>query len=659
MGGARDTLEELWGRLGLDELPPDAGSEEDLRATRTRDWDEATVRSGELRSPEGLDGPVTERTDLPRVSITPPANPDVALPDARHDLVVTGLLGEGGMGRVLLARQESLGREVAVKVARPHATAGTVSALLHEARTTGGLEHPGVIPVYALASDAQGRPALVMKRVDGVSWSMLLRNPAEPAWARLTGAGAGADRLEVHVEILRQVCNAIAFAHKRGVLHRDIKPANVLIGEFGEVYVADWGVATRKPRPGEVRKPSLVGTPVYMAPEMVTGDDAQMDERTDVFLLGATLYELLVGSPPFGGTELREVLEAAWACAPTPPAASVPEELVAICGKAMAARPEDRYQTVLELREALTGYLRHRSSAELARATELRLQSLLASLDEADRDTIYPLLSECRFGFTQALREWPENAAARRGLTRCLEATARFEVARGNLIAARALVKELPSVPPDLTGELEALAASDAAKRQREARVEALSAELDPRVASRQRVGLFAVTLVAVAAILFGPILLAPLRSQLMAMGTWYLALMMSVVVAVYGVALWVGRRSLLSTVLNRRIAGILGLAVGGSLVLRLVAAQAGLTIPQTVILNSVLGVVLCAAGGLTVHWSFHGAAAAMAVGLVASLAAPSLATTLFGLSGIAAFALVVWSWRGWNRGELSLPDGD
>ncbi|HEY1087524.1 MAG TPA: protein kinase, partial [Archangium sp.] len=432
MSSSKDTLELLWRSLGLDSLPPDAGSAESLGSTRVPDWEENTLRHT-LSGP-----PVTERVDLPRISLTPPNLGEVEKEGVHQDLLITGILGEGGMGRVLLARQASLGRDVAVKVPRANASQGTVKALVAEAKTTGGLEHPGVIPVYSMASDAQGMPALVMKRVDGVSWSMLIRHPDDPAWSRI--ATEGADRIETHVELLRQVCNAIGFAHRRGVLHRDIKPANVLIGEFGEVYVADWGIATRKPAPGEKRKPSLVGTPVYMAPEMVTGDDAQMDERTDVFLLGATLYELLTGLPPWSGPDLKAVLEIAWECEPKAPPASAPQELVAICQKAMAREKADRYASAIEFREALGGFLRHRGSVQLARAAEGRLQTLLATLMSTAHEDVYPLLSECRFGFNQALREWPENTAAKKGLQRCLVATASFELERGNLAAARALI---------------------------------------------------------------------------------------------------------------------------------------------------------------------------------------------------------------------------
>jgi len=366
MSGPTPTLEQLWKTLGLDSLPPDAGSAADLSSTRVPDWDQATLRSEQVAAP-----PPTERIDLPRISLTPPTTDALEKSVIHRDLVVTGLLGEGGMGRVLLAHQASLGRDVAVKVPRANASPGTINALVSEARITGGLEHPGVIPVYSLASDTQGHPALVMKRVDGVSWSMLIRHAEDPAWSCIASSG---DRLDTHVELLRQVCNAIAFAHRKGVLHRDIKPSNVLIGEFGEVYVADWGIAIRKAAAGEVRKPGLVGSPVYLAPEMVTGDEAQLDERTDVFLLGATLYELLTGQPVFRRssdfTTSRAVMEEQ---VPPPSSlrADLPPELDLIVARAMAKAPSDRYGSCLELRRALE---------RLQRGPRVRLDDYLVQL---------------------------------------------------------------------------------------------------------------------------------------------------------------------------------------------------------------------------------------------------------------------------------------
>ena len=491
-----------------------------------------------------------------------------------------------------------------------------------------------------------------MKRVDGLSWSMLIRHAEDPAWNRL--ASRSGDRIDTHVEMLRQVCNAIAFAHRKGVLHRDIKPSNVLIGEFGEVYLADWGIALRKPQPGEVRKPSLVGSPVYMAPEMVTGDDAQLDERTDVFLLGATLYELLTGNPPWAGADLKAVLEAAWQGQPKPPPSSAPLELVAICAKAMAVEKSDRFASALEFREALGGFLRHRGSVKLAKAAEERLQTLLATLQSTSKDNVYPLLSECRFGFTQALREWPENEVGRSGLSRCVEATAHFEISRGNLSAARSLLSELPSVSAELKAALATLERSAVESERRQARLEHLSQEMDPLVASRQRVYVFAAAVVTIVAIVLAPVLVPALRQALVSLGPWYLTVLNAPLAAVFLLAVWIGRRSILSTRINRRLTALVGIAVLGTLAQRIVCALLALEIRPTVMQNFLLVAAVCITGGVTLYWGFFWSAGAVAVGFLVAALVPGYETQLFGVSAVGALVFAVLSWRNWT-GEFSV----
>src|SRR5262249_2783436 len=144
------------------------------------------------------------------------------------DIEITGLLGEGGMGRVMLARQRSLDRKVAVKMLKPGSDADAVRGLFTEAVVTGSIDPPTGAPIHVRGRDDGGRPVLVMKRVEGVSWKKLVDDPHHPAWTKI--APAGDDRLSAHLEILIQVSNAVHFAHTRGFVHRDIKLANVMIG---------------------------------------------------------------------------------------------------------------------------------------------------------------------------------------------------------------------------------------------------------------------------------------------------------------------------------------------------------------------------------------------------------------------------------------------
>jgi serine/threonine protein kinase len=150
-----------------------------------------------------------------------------------------GRLGEGGMGEVLLAEQVSMERDVAVKRLKPEARNDySTLKLLQEAWVTGYLEHPNVIPVYDITVDAQGSPLILLKRIHGVAWGELMDDPETVR--RRWGA---ADLLEWNLRVLMQVCDAVQFAHGRGIVHRDLKPENVMVGEHGEVYVVDWGIA--------------------------------------------------------------------------------------------------------------------------------------------------------------------------------------------------------------------------------------------------------------------------------------------------------------------------------------------------------------------------------------------------------------------------------
>jgi len=162
------------------------------------------------------------------------------------DFRVLERLGRGGMGTVHLARQESLRREVAVKRLRPDTSnESTRQALIHEALVTGSLEHPNIVPIHALGRVDEAEPMLVMKRVEGVSWQTLIQQPEREAYR-----GHRPDRLRRHLDILKQVAQAVHFAHSRGVIHRDLKPENVMLGEYGEVYVVDWGGCSARPRGG-------------------------------------------------------------------------------------------------------------------------------------------------------------------------------------------------------------------------------------------------------------------------------------------------------------------------------------------------------------------------------------------------------------------------
>jgi serine/threonine-protein kinase len=419
------------------------------------------------------------------------------------ELTREGLLGEGGMGQVWLGKQRSLHREVALKLVRPEdRKSENVAALLHEAQIVGRLEHPNIVPVHALGVDQGGLPVVVFKRVDGVAWSALLKDPHHPAWRTLPVQRE--DRLVQHIEVLIQVCHAVQFAHSRGVIHRDIKPPNVMIGAFGEVYLLDWGVAWDLSSATH-EGPRVLGTPSYLAPEMLRESEHQ-GVHTDVYLLGATLHRVLTGQPRHAGRDLREVVVAVLRSQPVRYAASVPPELAALCNEATHADPALRPRDVAAFRARLVDFLQHRGSIELASAAERRLAELRAAADRAgdgdQRATTAPLekLLECRFECLQALREWPGNARARATLGSVLELMIERELAASNPAAARALLAELGAPRPQLLARIERAEQQREQERESLARVHHLRAEMDPMVASRAQALIFVAILVSSAA---------------------------------------------------------------------------------------------------------------------------------------------------------------
>jgi tetratricopeptide (TPR) repeat protein len=272
----------------------------------------------------------------------------------------------GGLGEVYLARDEELSREVALKRMRePHPSEADCRRFLREGEITGSLEHPGVVPVHGLTRDTDGRPCYAMRFVRGQT----LQNAIEQFHA-----AADADRGLVLRQLLTRfmaVCNTIAYAHSRGVVHRDLKPANVMLGDYGETLVVDWGLAKRLDRPGEADGPGdgqsaasterrdhatatgdLLGTPRFMSPEQTAGRPDQVGPASDIYSLGATLYALLTGRPPCDGNSAAEIMRRVQQGDFPPPRKvrpGAPRPLGAICLKAMAREPEARYATALEL----------------------------------------------------------------------------------------------------------------------------------------------------------------------------------------------------------------------------------------------------------------------------------------------------------------------
>jgi serine/threonine-protein kinase len=273
-------------------------------------------------------------------------------------------LGRGAMGHVHPALDRNLLRRVAMKrLDQAHTVHEMyVQGFIAEAQMTGQLEHPNIVPVHELAVGANGVPYFTMKLVQGASLDKWLRNP----W-RSPGSE---ERVEHGLEIFLKICDAIAYAHHRGVIHRDLKPENIMVGDYGQVYVMDWGLAKlTKTRPAsgqyaQMEAEGAVGTPMYMAPEQARGIPGEMDDRTDVFGLGALLYEIVSGKHPYGDTyDIDEMLAMAkeGRIVPIEEATAglrVPRRLKEIVTKALQKAPDARYQTVVELQRDVRAFLR-------------------------------------------------------------------------------------------------------------------------------------------------------------------------------------------------------------------------------------------------------------------------------------------------------------
>ncbi|NOZ39932.1 MAG: protein kinase [Planctomycetes bacterium] len=307
-------------------------------------------------------------------------------------------IGEGGMGVVYTARQSSIARTVAIKMLKgdEEHTLEQREKFISEAVVTGELDHPNIVPIYDLGSNDSGALFYSMKRVRGTPWDDVVKQKS----------------LDENLNILLRVADAIAFAHANGVLHRDLKPENVMLGDFGEVLVMDWGLARISadfPSADAVSQSDVMGgTPAYMAPEMATGPIEEITTASDIYLLGAILFEILSGRPPHSG---RTVMACLFAAAKNKFVESSDSEnqfsgeLFDIAMRAMATKPDERYGTVQDFQAAVRLYQSHSESVLL---TESASKNLEAAINTDD----YDLYSRSVYGFEEALSLWSGNQSA-------------------------------------------------------------------------------------------------------------------------------------------------------------------------------------------------------------------------------------------------------
>ncbi|MFW5751017.1 MAG: protein kinase domain-containing protein [Planctomycetota bacterium] len=369
------------------------------------------------------------------------------------DYTLLRRIGWGGLGEVRLAWQASLNRTVAIKRLHSSVLPEARQRLIREAVVGANLTHPNIVTVHDVACDTEGTVFYVMRRAEGHPWSDVIQ--------RLS-------RRE-NIDKLLRVSDAVSFAHAAGVVHRDLKPANVMIGDHDEVLVMDWGMAVSPPGTVEPiaevlpRLTPPAGTPAYMAPEMARGEGWLIDRRSDIYLLGAILFEILTGFPPHEETGSDDLLAAARANHIRDSRQG--GELMEIARRALSTDPHARHCSVREFRDAVAAHDRHAESRELAGRAQQAFDRAAVSGD-------YELFNRAIFGFEAALELWDNNASAREHLSRARRSYAAFALGRDDLDLAASLLDPDDPAHGDMLGRL-------SAARERRRREQAAEAELE------------------------------------------------------------------------------------------------------------------------------------------------------------------------------------
>ncbi len=387
-------------------------------------------------------------------------------PSESLDYELLGVIGQGGVGVVYSARQASIDRSVALKMLREEYRnrEDHRDKFLAEAVLTGELDHPNIVPIYDLGRSHTGELFYSMKNVVGTPWDRVITTKT----------------LEENLDILLKVADAIAFAHSRGVIHRDLKPENVMLGSYGEVLVMDWGIAlpTAEFRKSAsiLRSQAMGGTPAYMAPEMAKGPVNTIGTASDIYLLGAILFEILTGYPPHFGKDVMDCVTNA--AKNIIRSTNVTGELMEIAIKSMATLPRRRYRTVQDFQAAIRLYQSHSESISLSDNAERELAEGIESKD-------YQKFSRAVFAFQESLVLWSDNTLAQSGLQRAKLAYASTALEKGDYDLGLSLLK------PDQPDEKRLIDRLQAAIRERDARQGRL------RTMRRVAVGMVAFILIA------------------------------------------------------------------------------------------------------------------------------------------------------------------
>ncbi|BBM88114.1 serine/threonine protein kinase [Candidatus Uabimicrobium amorphum] len=314
---------------------------------------------------------------------------NIHVPSTNYTL--SSKIAQGGMGIVFRGRQTNLQRDIAIKQSIS-TDKNREGKFIAESVMTAYLNHPNIVPVHDLGRNEDGHVFLAMKLVGGVEWKEIIyTQDTDKKYS-----------LEKHLKILLNVCNAVAFAHSKNIVHNDLKPSNVMIGEFGEVLVMDWGIAVdiaAKPRTNMLHKShveSPMGTPAYIPYELANGQGEDIGPWTDTYLLGGILYEILMKQPPHRGNPLEAIMSCSLGKAPSYDE-SIPLELRNICNKALSRDIKERYPNVAEFKHAIENFLQHRESLILTEKADHILDEITTYLEEQKQGRL--LLAKLKYIF--------------------------------------------------------------------------------------------------------------------------------------------------------------------------------------------------------------------------------------------------------------------
>jgi len=634
-----DNLEDYWKQI-----------ETEFRHSRLKTTDTIRFRVEALT-------PQNEGRSLPRLHFEDDFEAESA------DFALGKILGEGGMARVCVAEQLPLHREVAIKMLRAGERSFEMNVrLLQEARLTGLLEHPNIVPIHQLGKDRDGSPLLVMKRIDGVPWSEILaKKKKEPETLSEERAS-----LEWHIQNLIQVCHAVEYAHSKQIIHRDLKPENVMIGEFGEVYVLDWGLAVSLEKKDTEHLPLLgmevgfCGTPVYMAPEMILDTDDKLDERTDVYLLGATLHELLMEKPPHSGKHLLEIFSHIRESKPHPYPKDIPGELAVICHRAMHVNKEQRYESAGAFRLALQDFLNNQESHKMCAQAYEALEELNGHLsvvsydsaslpisyrlpDDLDRE-INRLFWRGHFAFTQALRIWKENQKAKEGLRQLIEAMVHYELSEGDVRAAEVLLTELDEPGEELLRRVEKIRKKQHQKIEHIRELHRNEYEQDVSIGAAKRQ--VVLTLMGLLLGLTSFIIFVLDYNRIYTPGH-HMFLLNDIVFALYvGVAVFFGRDVFLRNQINRKLVKLIVLVAVVFLFSRLLYMRFDVGLYHSVCIDMVILFGCMAFYAVMQNEKLMFAAVSYLAALQGALLWPDFLYAFLGMGHIFSALSLNWSWR-------------